>query len=124
MRRFISIILGIAVVIALVGVGAKFATQNSSSQLAATVDQLNPLVGKDVAYVKTTKPVSVNGYGTPTYRQMAVDRYGRSRTLEFVGVKVLKRGRYLKIDHKGAYVETYTAVSASSVPAAARNELQ
>ncbi|MGO2892939.1 MAG: YxeA family protein, partial [Enterococcus devriesei] len=81
--------------------GASIYSKNSSSEVAAILDQLNPLVPKSELYVKTTAPQSVNGYGTASYQQLAADENGKTRTIQFNGLSELKTDRYLKLSSKG-----------------------
>ena len=59
-KKLLGIIIGIFILL----FGAMLYSKNSSSEVAGTLDQLNPLVPKSELYVKTTKPHSVNDYGT------------------------------------------------------------
>ena len=94
-------------------------TKNSGGEIAGIIDRFNPLVAEGEVYVKTKKADEVNGYGTATYRQNAVDKDGQTRTIEFSGMSELKVGHYLKLKNKGAYVETYEEVFEAEIPAAA-----
>ena len=98
-------------------------SKNSSSEVAGTLDQLNPLVPKSEIYVKTTKPQSVNGYGTANYQQIAADENGKTRTIQFNGITELKTDRYLKLSNKGAHIETYEEVRRDQVPEKALKEI-
>lgn len=80
------------------------------------MDQLNPLVKESELYVKTTKPQSVNEYGTASYQQLAANKEGETRTIQFNGLSELKTDRYLKLTNKGAHVETYEEVRRDQVP--------
>lgn len=64
--------------------------KNSSSEIAGVMDQLNPLVKESELYVKTTKPQSVNEYGTASYQQLAANKEGETRTIQFNGLSELK----------------------------------
>lgn len=57
-------ILGVIAFIAILLFGSMLYSKNSSSEIAGVMDQLNPLVKESELYVKTTKPQSVNEYGT------------------------------------------------------------
>lgn len=94
-------------------------TKNSGGELAGIIDRFNPLIPQGEVYVKTKKADEVNGYGTATYRQTAVDKEGQTRKVEFSGISELKVDRYLKLKNKGAYVETYEEVFEDEIPAAA-----
>ncbi|MGX7125819.1 YxeA family protein [Enterococcus viikkiensis] len=103
--------------------GASIYSKNSSSEVAALLDQLNPLVPKSELYVKTTTPQSVNGYGTASYEQLAADKNGNTRTIQFNGLSELKTDRYLKLSNKGAHIETYEEVHREQVPEQALKEI-
>lgn len=117
-----KILISLATVLGLVVVGlygAKLATAHSSSQVAAVVDSLNPLVSETTLYVKTTKPDSQDSYGTPVYKQTAVDANGKTRPIEFTGMKQFKLDHYLALKAKGAYVTSYREVQANALSQAA-----
>lgn len=103
--------------------GASIYSKNSSSEVAAILDQLNPLVPKSELYVKTTAPQAVNGYGTASYQQLAADENGKTRTIQFNGLSELKTDRYLKLSSKGAHIETYEEVNRDQVPESALKEI-
>lgn len=104
-------------------VGAMLYSNHSASEVAGTLDQLNPLVPKGVLYVKTTEPESVNGYGTASYKQLAANKDGKTRTIRFNGLTRLKTNRYLKLTNKGAHIETYEEVRRDQVPENALKEI-
>lgn len=118
-KKLLGIIIGIFILI----FGAMLYSKNSSSEVAGTLDQLNPLVPKSELYVKTTKPHSVNDYGTASYEQLAADKNGKTRTIQFNGISELKINRYLKLTNKGAHVETYEEVRRDQVPEKALKEI-
>lgn len=118
-KKILGAIIGIAILL----FGAMLYSKNSSSEVAGILDQLNPLVPKSELYVKTTKPQSVNGYGTASYQQVAADKDGKTRTIQFNGISELKTDRYLKLTSKGAHVETYEEVRRDQVPEQALNEI-
>ena len=118
-KKLLGIIIGIFILL----FGAMLYSKNSSSEVAGTLDQLNPLVPKSELYVKTTKPHSVNDYGTASYEQLAADKNGKTRTIQFNGISELKINRYLKLTIKGAHVETYEEVRRDQVPEKALKEI-
>lgn len=118
-KKLLGIIIGIFILL----FGAMLYSKNSSSEVAGTLDQLNPLVLKSELYVKTTKPHSVNDYGTASYEQLAADKNGKTRTIQFNGISELKINRYLKLTNKGAHVETYEEVRRDQVPKKALKEI-
>lgn len=118
-KKIIGVIIGIFILL----FGAMLYSKNSSSEVAGTLDQLNPLVPKSELYVKTTKPQSVNGYGTANYQQIAADENGKTRTIQFNGITELKTDRYLKLSNKGAHIETYEEVRRDQVPEKALKEI-
>ena len=118
-KKIIGVIIGIFILL----FGAMLYSKNSSSEVAGTLDQLNPLVPKSELYVKTTKPQSVNGYGTANYQQIAADENGTTRTIQFNGITELKTDRYLKLSNKGAHIETYEEVRRDQVPEKALKEI-
>lgn len=118
-KKLLGIIIGIFILL----FGAMLYSKNSSSEVASTLDQLNPLVPKSELYVKTTKPHSVNDYGTASYEQLAADKNGKTRTIQFNGISELKINRYLKLTNKGAHVETYEEVRRDQVPEKALKEI-
>ncbi|KRL47884.1 DUF1093 domain-containing protein [Lacticaseibacillus manihotivorans] len=101
MKKILISLATVAVLVVAVLFGAKFATAQSSSQVAAVVDSLNPLVPEKTIYVKTTKPDSQDSYGTPVYKQTAVDAKGNTRPIEFTGMKQFKLDHYLALKAKG-----------------------
>ncbi len=107
------------VLVGLVLVGSTFYTRNSNSELAGIMDQLNPLVSEGAVYVKTTKPESINEYGTAAYNQMAADENGKTRPVAFNGLSELKVDHYLKLTNKGAHIENYEEVARDQVPSKA-----
>lgn len=118
-KKILGVIIGIFILL----FGAMLYSKNSSSEVAGTLDQLNPLVPKSELYVKTTKPQSVNGYGTANYQQIAADENGKTRTIQFNGITELKTDRYLKLSNKGAHIETYEEVRRDQVPEKALKEI-
>ncbi|GMS53898.1 YxeA family protein [Enterococcus raffinosus] len=116
-------ILGVIAFIAILLFGSMLYSKNSSSEIAGVMDQLNPLVKESELYVKTTKPQSVNEYGTASYQQLAANKEGETRTIQFNGLSELKTDRYLKLTNKGAHVETYEEVRRDQVPEKALNEI-
>ena len=116
-------ILGVIAFITILLFGSMLYSKNSSSEIAGVMDQLNPLVKESELYVKTTKPQSVNEYGTASYQQLAANKEGETRTIQFNGLSELKTDRYLKITNKGAHVETYEEVRRDQVPEKALNEI-
>lgn len=118
-KKLLGIIIGIFILL----FGAMLYSKNSSSEVAGILDQLNPLVPKSELYVKTTKPHSVNDYGTASYEQLAADKNGKTRTIQFNGISELKINRYLKLTNKGAHVETYEEVRRDQVPEKALKEI-
>ncbi|WP_225049296.1 YxeA family protein [Lacticaseibacillus kribbianus] len=123
MKKLLIGCLGIGAVCGLALGGAKLATQQSASELAGVVDQLNPLVKAQAYYVITEAPTAMGEHNTPIYEQTAADAQGRTRPLRFTGMKVFTTGKYLRIQSKGAHVTTYAAVPVTQVPAAARKAL-
>lgn len=123
-KKIVLVILGTVAVGSVILVSLKYTTANASGEWANLVDQLNPFVRQTQVYVKTTDPVSVNGYGTATYQQEAVTEDGNTRPIEFNGLSVLKVDHYLKLTNKGAHVITYEEVSEQSIPAAVLNKLK
>ena len=116
-------ILGVIAFIAILLFGSMLYSKNSSSEIAGVMDQLNPLVKESELYVKTKKPQSVNEYGTASYQQLAANKEGETRTIQFNGLSELKTDRYLKLTNKGAHVETYEEVRRDQVPEKALNEI-
>lgn len=116
-------ILGVIAFIAILLFGSMLYSKNSSSEIAGVMDQLNPLVKESELYVKTTKPQSVNEYGTASYQQLAANKEGETRTIQFNGLSELKTDRYLKLTNKGAHVETYEEVRRDQVPEKALNAI-
>lgn len=116
-------ILGVIAFIAILLFGSMLYSKNSSGEIAGVMDQLNPLVKESELYVKTTKPQSVNEYGTASYQQLAANKEGETRTIQFNGLSELKTDRYLKLTNKGAHVETYEEVPRDQVPEKALNEI-
>ncbi len=118
-KKLLGIIIGIFIFL----FGAMLYSKNSSSEVAGTLDQLNPLVPKSELYVKTTKPHSVNDYGTASYEQLAADKNGKTRTIQFNGISELKINRYLKLTNKGAHVKPMKKCAVISVPEKALKEI-
>lgn len=124
MKKILISLATVAVLVVAVLFGAKLATAQSSSQVAAVVDSLNPLVPEKTIYVKTTKPDSQDSYGTPVYKQTAVDAKGNTRPIEFTGMKQFKLDHYLALKAKGAYVTSYHEVQANDISQAALLKLK
>jgi len=116
-------IIGFIAFIIILLFGTMLYSKNSSSEVAGVLDQLNPLVPKSELYVKTTTPQSVNGYGTATYQQMAANKNGKTRKVQFNGISELKTDRYLKLINKGAHIESYEEVLRYQVPEKALKEI-
>lgn len=112
LKKLFGIIIGIFILL----VGAKLYANHSASEVAGVLDQLNPLVPKSELYVKTVAPQSVNEYGTASYKQLASNKNGQTRTIYFNGLTELKMNRYLKLTNKGAHVETYEELQRDQVP--------
>lgn len=119
MKKLLTGIVSLAILLG----GTMLYTKNASNEFAAIIDQLNPLVPRGEVYVKTQKPVSVNGYGTAAYKQLASSPSGKTRTIEFNGISELKTDRYLKLSNKGAHVETYEEVPKEEVPKEALKQI-
>ncbi|KAF1303594.1 YxeA family protein [Enterococcus sp. JM9B] len=124
MKTIVKVIVSVGIFLLLLCGGSLFYTKNSSGELAAFLDQLNPLVPESEVYVKTQDPESVNGYGTAAYKQTAAASDGTTRTLEFNGLQVLKKDRYLKLINKGAHVETYEEIPEKEVPQKALEKIK
>lgn len=120
LKRIAAIIAGIAVIIGFALVGARYWTAGHAGEAAAALDKINPLVREETLYVRTVAPKSVDGYGTADYEQDAVTADGKTRPITFMGMHELKRGHYLALDAKGAYVTTYREVQVNELPAAVR----
>ncbi|WP_409173896.1 YxeA family protein [Enterococcus mundtii] len=114
--KVIKVLVGAVVFSGLALFGLKFYTQDAAGELPAVIDQLNPLVTKGEVYVKTKQPDEVNSFGTAKYIQKAVDANGNEREIEFNGLSVLKKDRYLRLTNKGAHVETYEEIPKEEVP--------
>ena len=91
-------------------------TRNSSGELAGIIDRFNPLVPEGEVFVKTKEADSVNSYGTARYVQLAADKDGKTREVDFNAIEELKTDHYLKLYNKGAYIETYEEVSREDIP--------
>ncbi|WP_125704984.1 YxeA family protein [Lacticaseibacillus daqingensis] len=124
MKKVFGILAGLVVVVGLALFGAKLVTAQLSSAGAALIDSFNPLVQEGTVYAKTTQPSTFEQHHTPIYVQTAVDPSGNTRPIRFMGMKVFKQGRYLKIRNKGAHVFTYEAVEKTAVPSAALAKLK
>lgn len=124
MKKFATTLIGFLAVMGIITFGATVLTKNSSGELAGIIDRFNPIVPKGEVFVKTTKPESVNGYGTAAYKQIAADADGHTRTVEFNGMSELKVDHYLKLTNKGAYVENYEEVAKDEVPPKALSKIQ
>ena len=85
-------------------------------EVTQIVDQINPLLPTTQHYVKITSSQSVNDYGTASYRQLAADKNGQTRKIQFNGLSELKIDHYLKLTTKGSHVETYEEVTKEEVP--------
>ncbi|HDD0209280.1 TPA: YxeA family protein [Staphylococcus aureus] len=101
-----------------------FATKNSTGEFAGIIDRYNPIVHWDDSYIKTTEPTKEGPYGTAIYNVTGTNDEGKTRSLEFLTPKILKQDRYLKIKHKGAYVETYEEVKKDDLPKKVRKKLE
>ncbi|EUJ38385.1 YxeA family protein [Brochothrix campestris] len=122
MKAIKALLILVLIIGAVLG-GALFFTKNSSSEFAALIDQLNPLVQESVLYVKTTEAESINGYGTATYSQTGAKANGNTRPISFTADHELKRDHYLELSTKGGHVNTYNEVPRDKVPVAAREAL-
>lgn len=121
--KLIKGLLGLVIIGGGLVAGSMFYTKQASGEFAQILDRINPLVKTGHVYVKTTKPIEVNGYGTAAYEQTAVDETGHTRPIAFNGLTELKRDRYLKLTNKGAFVETYEEVTAEELPEKVLKEL-
>lgn len=124
MKTIVKVVLSVGIFILLLCGGALFYTKNSSGEVAALFDQLNPLIPESEVYVKTQAPESVNEHGTAMYKQIAASPDGTTRTIEFTGMQELKKGHYLKLTNKGAHVETYEEVPEKDVPQKALEKIK
>ena len=118
-KKLIGLFAGVLILL----FGASLYSQNSSSEIAGILDQINPIVPKSELYVKTIKPQSVNEYGTANYEQVAADKNGKTRTVQFNGISELKTDRYLKLTNKGAHIETYEDVTRDQVRESALKQI-
>ncbi|MDT2758997.1 YxeA family protein [Enterococcus xiangfangensis] len=119
LKKLFGIISGIFILL----LGARLYASHSASEVAGVLDQLNPLVFQSELYVKTGVPQSVNEYGTASYKQLAANKDGETRTIRFNGLTKLKTNRYLKLTNKGAHVETYEELRRDQVPEKALKEI-
>ena len=119
LKRLIKGVVGVSVILGVLFGGAVVFSDDASGEFAQIVDRVNPFVKEGNVYVKTTQPEEVNGYGTARYRQVAADEKGNKRTIEFSGISELKKGHYLKLENKGAFVKTYEEVKKADIPQAA-----
>ncbi|HHX0170611.1 TPA: YxeA family protein [Staphylococcus aureus] len=101
-----------------------FATKNSTSEFAGVIDRYNPIVRWDASYIRTAEPAKKGPHDTGVYRVTGINHEGKTRPLEFLTPKILKEDRYLKIKHKGAYVETYEEVKQDDLPKEVRKRLK
>lgn len=118
-KKLIGLFAGVLILL----FGASLYSQNSSSEIAGILDQINPIVPKSELYVKIIKPQSVNEYGTANYEQVAADKNGKTRSVQFSGISELKTDRYLKLTNKGAHIETYEEVTRDQVPESALKQI-
>ncbi|EOH75184.1 MULTISPECIES: YxeA family protein [Enterococcus] len=109
-------ILGVLIGALILLFGTMLYSKHSTSEVAGVLDQLNPLVPKSEIYVKTTKPQSVDIHGAASYQQIAANKDGKTRTVQFDGMSELQTNRYLKLINKGAHIETYEEIRRDQVP--------
>ncbi|WP_167630355.1 YxeA family protein [Listeria valentina] len=116
MKKLLVWILSLVVVACIVLVEARLITINQAGGLAEIMDRYNPLVKKEVVFVRINEPVSVNAFGDATYRQKAINKEGKTRVIEFRATHVLKEDHFLKLKVKGSYVKDYKEVTLNHVP--------
>lgn len=101
----------------------KFYTTNNTSESAAIIDLMNPIVHEELFYTKTKTEIA---YGYPdavskvenyAYIQECYNQEGQKKILKFVSFgKKLKANCFLKISSKGQYIRFWEEVEASQLP--------
>lgn len=104
-------------------VGLKFYTVNNTSESAAIIDLINPIVSEETFYTKTKAeiayeyPDAVSKVENYAYIQECYNQEGQKRVLKFVSFgKKLKTNRFLKLSSKGQYIRSWEEVQESNLP--------
>jgi uncharacterized protein (TIGR01655 family) len=112
----------VLILIGAAGLGVAAAnTRNNTSEFAAALDNLNPLVKDETVYVSTNvKPdrhfIGGGGEDEYVYTVTSVNAAGKQRKLQFLSQWRLKPNRYLAIQAKGQNVVSWQATTASKLP--------
>lgn len=119
----------VLLLLAAAGLGVAAAnTRNNTSEFAAALDNLNPLVKNETVYISTNvKPdrhfIGGGGEDEYVYTVSSVNAAGKTRKLQFLSQWQLKPNRYLAIQAKGQNVVSWQATTASKIPQAAKTVL-
>ncbi|MTD40139.1 YxeA family protein [Erwinia sp. CPCC 100877] len=130
MKCFCRTLLTIVLFVAAVLVGLRVYTYRNTSECAAMIDRLNPLVKTKILYVKTSGkyeycyPDAVSKVDNYLYIQTCYTGEGEPRKMKFVSFsKKLHVDRYLKLTVKGQYVLFWEEINQEELPEKAATKL-
>lgn len=96
--------------------GGFFYLHETNYEIAAVMDQLNPLVKESAIYVKIPQPKRVDEHGAAYYEQTGYTPEGKKFFVKYMGMTTLKEDHYLKLTSKGKHIENYEEVSFLDLP--------
>ncbi len=122
-KKTIKKIMSLAVLLLVSAFGFRLHTCNNTSDAAALIDQLNPLVQTETLYVKTTDkyaykfPDAVSKIDNFTYIQTCFDKNGHTRKLSYTSFgRPLTPKRFLRVTTKGQSIQTWEEIDEQEIP--------
>ncbi|MFD1901506.1 YxeA family protein [Enterococcus termitis] len=122
-KKFLKRIVGFVILFIVSAFGFRLYTYNNTTQAAALIDQLNPLVQPEIMYVKTTDkyaykyPDSVSKIENFTYIQTCVNKDGQKRELAYTSFgRPLTPKKFLKLTTKGQSIQSWEEVDEKEIP--------
>lgn len=85
--------------------------------------KINPFVAVTDVYVEIDEDGTKNEFGDYVYEIQGVDEQGQERTVEFTASKNLRKGAFLRLKTKKAFVDSWEEVQLEDIPVAARPAL-
>jgi uncharacterized protein (TIGR01655 family) len=82
--------------------------------------KVNPFVAVTDVYVEIDEDGTKNELGDYVYEIQGVDEQGQERTVEFKANKNLRKGAFLRLKTKKAFVDSWEEVQLEDIPAEIR----
>ncbi|MGX7129035.1 YxeA family protein [Enterococcus wangshanyuanii] len=122
-KKFIKKTVSIAALLLVSAFCFRLYTHNNTSDAAAFIDRLNPLVQTETLYVRTTDryaykfPDSVSKIDNYTYIQTCFDKNGQTRKLAYTSFgRPLTPKRFLKVTTKGQSIQHWEEIDEQEIP--------